>query len=180
MGEAGHRVHHQALGIVGILHQQRQHPPLEVGGVEVGERRVEAIDQDAGNGLGLLVVPQGAHHPFIVHAEQLIGGAHHVAQELEQAQQDREGDPRNDPHGQHADEGDEGQPEGGAVRVAQGPEAAKIGERQGGHHQHHPEGGGGNELQRRRQVEGDEGDHSRGYDGDQLALAAVGVVDRGA
>ncbi len=69
MGEAGHRIDHQALGTLGILHQQCQHPPFEVGGIEVGQRRVEAIDQDAGNGLGLLVVPQGAHHPFIVHAE---------------------------------------------------------------------------------------------------------------
>ena len=64
--------------------------------------------------------------------------------------------------------------------MAQGPETAKIGERQRGHHQHHPEGGSGYIFERRRQIEGDEGDHRRSDDGDQLALAAVGIVDRGA
>ena len=122
-------------------------------------------------------ISQRVHHPLVINPQQLIGGAHHIVQKLEQRQQHGEPDARDHPNGQYTPEGDERQPEGWPVTLAQRPEAGKIGEPQPGNQQNGPQGRQRNILQGRGQKQGTQCQQQGSHHRDQLALAATLFID---
>ncbi|MNE62895.1 hypothetical protein D3C80_1582070 [compost metagenome] len=118
-------------------------------------------------------------HSVCIDPQQLLGRPENRLQKLQQTQQHRQPNAGNDPYQQHAQESKQRQIERGAIAFAQPENAAHIQQRPRGVNQHHAKYRDGDKLQRLAKKCHYQSDRQRGNHRDQLAFAAVGIVNGG-